>query len=272
MKSSEGARRDGGLFKIVFIAAAGIRLSCGEASAVANYNQIVDSSVGKEPALVMASAVGAINAMTAWDNLRRSFQGKPASVVLFEGPPPRNGASQRAEFNEAGYFYLYADNHSSANHFMPIGYMGDRQDIRVDENSTEDPADGQTCMKIAYRPSGRGGQGWAGLYWLDPKSNWRGIKGGYNLAGMTRLTFWARGAKGGEQIAVFKVGGIGDSRSQRGSASIGPVWLTRDWQHYVIDLADADLSRVTGAFAWSSDGSDNIGPLVFYLDEIRYER
>ena len=53
---------------------------------------------------------------------------------------------------------------------------------------------------------------------------------------------------------------------------IGPVVLTREWRQYVIDLAGASLSHVSGGFAWATGQFDNDGPITFYLDEIRYER
>ena len=53
-------------------------------------------------------------------------------------------------------------------------------------------------MLIRY--SGVGRQGWAGIYWLSPANNWAKIKGaGYDLTKANRLTFWARGAKGGDR-------------------------------------------------------------------------
>jgi len=126
-------------------------------------------------------------------------------------------------------------------------------------------------VKITYRPSDSG-QGWAGLYWLDPRSNWGYSPGGYNLTGLKRLTFWARGAEGGEKISVFKVGGILGPYADSVNASIGPIWLTREWRQYVIDLRDADLAKVSGGFAWSANANDNLGALTFYVDEIRFER
>jgi len=40
---------------------------------------------------------------------------------------------------------------------------------------------------------------------------------------MKKLSFWARGDKGGEKIAEFKVGGITGEHGDSDSASIGPV-------------------------------------------------
>jgi len=257
--------------KVLCIIVAGIFLGWRESAWAASYiNEITDSSVGKTP-LIIASAAGGFEALEGWNSLSRSFRGKPPTVVLYDGPPPRDRTVHNSDNTAASFFYLYADHGSRVNHFQPTGYMGDYKDVQVDEKNTEDPANGRTCIKITYVPSDEGKEGWAGLYWLDPKTNWGYKPGGFNLSHRKRLTFWARGAKGGEQIANFKVGGIGGPHADTGSAAIGPVWLTKEWQHYVIDLRDTDLSKVSGGFAWSTSGSDNEGPLVFYLDEIRFE-
>jgi hypothetical protein len=258
---------------MTFAAAAGILAGLGSFAMAISYNsQIVDSSVGKSPYLVMASAAGGLEVLGGWDSVSRSFRGKRSSVILFEGPPPRRAAAFKVRDSSAGVFDLYTDRNAPGNHFESIGYMGDRLDVKADLKSTADPADGATCVRISYAPSDAGEQGWAGFYWLDPRSNWGSTPSGYNLTGMTQLTFWARGAKGGEQIAVFKVGGVTGRYSDTGTAEIGPVWLTKEWKQYVIDLRDVDLSKISGGFAWSTAASDNAGPIAFYLDEIRYER
>ena len=57
------------------------------------------------------------------------------------------------------------------------------------------------------------------------------------------------------------------------SASIGPIKLTTEWKKYEIDLRGKDLSYVIGGFCWATniDVNDPEG-IVFYLDEIRYEK
>jgi len=96
--------------------------------------------------------------------------------------------------------------------------------------------------------------------------------GAYDLSGMKRLTFWARGAQGNECIKVFKVGGIVGNHADSDYAQIGPVYLSKDWHQYAIDLKGVSLTRISGGFAWSTGQFDNDGPITFYLDEIRYER
>jgi len=254
------------------VLAVGILSGWGKLAQAVPPSAILDSSVGKPPYQALASASGGLEAALGWESLRRSFRGKPPTVILSEGPPPRSPLSPALGAANSAFFYVYADHNSRGNPFQPIGYMGDHRDVRIDDQNREDPADGLTCTKVSYGPYQSDGQGWAGVYWLDPKTNWGYKPGGYNLSGMRRLTFWARGAKGGEQIAVFKVGGVAGPHADTGMAAIGPVWLTKQWRQYTIDLQDINLSKVSGGFAWSTSQFDNIGPIAFYLDDIRYER
>lgn len=197
--------------------------------------------------------------------------GKPPSPIAFDGEPPR-GPGPGLRFDTRRFFYVYTDKGASANHFVPSGWMGDHGDIRFDDANRADPADGQTCIQITYLGRGSNRHEWAGMYWQEPRGNWGDRSGGYDLSGMKRLTFWVRGSAGGEQIAVFKVGGIVGRHPDSGAASIGPVVLSNRWEQYTIDLSDTDLKKVSGGFALSVDRFANAGPISFYLDEIRYER
>jgi hypothetical protein len=100
-------------------------------------------------------------------------------------------------------FAVY-DEFSPTNHFVPSGWMGDINSITFDPACKEDPLQGSTCIKIRYQPGF--GQGWAGIYWQYPENNWGDLPG-YRFRGVKKLTFWARGEKGGEE-SEFKVGGI----------------------------------------------------------------
>jgi hypothetical protein len=237
-------------------------------------NHDLESAAGKVSYMTIASAAGNFEAVSVGRinySIEQSFLGKPTSSVVFEGPPPRGTVSAENRFDKR-YLYIYSDHNASANHFKPVGYMGDVDDIRLNEASHEDPADGPTCIKISYLATGIGGHEWAGVYWLEPNSNWGYKPGGYDLTNMQRLTFWARGAQGNEQIAVFKVGGVGGTHADSGVSEIGPIHLTKDWQQYAIDLGDLDLSKISGGFAWSTARTDNLEAITFYLDEIRFER
>ncbi len=168
-------------------------------------------------------------------------------------------------------FYIYADRGSISNHFIPSGYMGDSSDIRMDLGSTDDPYFGKTCIKVTYLSNASNGARWAGVFWQNPANNWGMLDGGFDLSRATKLTFWARGEKGGERIEEFKVGGIMGEYYDSDSAGIGPVVLEKEWKQYTIDLSGKDLSYILGGFAWASNLDVNPEGAVFYLDEIKYE-
>jgi hypothetical protein len=150
--------------------------------------------------------------------------------------------------------------------------MGDYADLKIDDGNATDPADGRSAFKIAYSGKSSQGANWVGFYWQHPANNWGEKPGGFDLTGMKRLTFWARGEDGNEKIAEFKVGGITGEHGDSDSASIGPVTLTKEWKKYTIDLADKNLSHLVGGFAWSASRDDNPNGFVLYLDEIRFEQ
>jgi len=168
-------------------------------------------------------------------------------------------------------FYVYADRGSMSNHFIASGWMGDYGDVKFDGSNSENPYLGDTCIKFTYTAKGAQGARWAGIYWQNPANNWATVDAGFDLSKATKLTFWARGAKGGERIEEFKMGGIMGEFSDSDSAGIGPVILNKDWTQYAIDLSGKDLSYVIGGFCWASNADVNPEGAIFYLDEIKYE-
>ena len=169
-------------------------------------------------------------------------------------------------------FYVYKDKGSNVNHYIPSGWMGDHGDLKLDDGNTTDPADGKTAIKWTYSAKGSQGSNWVGCFWQHPANNWGSVAGGYDLTGYKRLTFWARGAKGGEKIAEFKVGGITGEYMDSDSNSMGPVELTDKWKKYTIDLEGKDMKKIIGGFAWAASRDDNPDGFTVYLDEIRFER
>ena len=188
--------------------------------------------------------------------------------IKFEADP---GMKPEVRQPEGMPFYVYSDRSSIKNHFIPSGWMGDYGDIKYEGSSKEDPYLGDTCIKITY--SGKISQGarWAGIYWQNPANNWGSVDAGYDLSKATKLTFWARGAKGGERIEEFKVGGIMGEFSDSDVASVGPVILNKEWTQYSIDLKGKDMSYIIGGFCWATNIDVNPEGATFYLDEIKFE-
>lgn len=168
-------------------------------------------------------------------------------------------------------FPIYTDANAPDNHFISTGWMGDYSDITVDDTFTVNPHSGSTSIKITYSKAATQGAGWAGVYWQEPGNNWGNRPGGFNLTGAKKLTFWARGDKGGEVLNEIKMGGIKGQYPDTTVAGIGPVVLTTEWKEYSINLEGKDLSNIIGGFCWATSLDKNPDGAVFYFDDIRYE-
>ncbi|MCK5014752.1 MAG: hypothetical protein KAS66_13145 [Candidatus Omnitrophica bacterium] len=169
-------------------------------------------------------------------------------------------------------FYVFLSKGSRQNHYVPSGFMPNGNCLEFTDTWQEDCQSGKTCVKVIYDiECSRKDQKWAGIYWLNPANNWGTRKGGYNLTGATKLTFWAKGEKGGEQVQEFTIGGVSGDYPDSDTAVIGPVILGAQWRQYSIDLRGKDLSYISGGFAWTSSEDVNPGDCTFYLDNIRYE-
>ena len=168
-------------------------------------------------------------------------------------------------------FPVYTDAKSPDNHYIPSGWMGDFGDIKFNDKFMEKPHSGSTSVQIIYSNKATQGARWSGIYWQNPPNNWGTRPGGYDLTGAKKLTFWARGDKGGERIEEFKIGGITGEYADSDVAGIGPVVLTADWQQFTIDLEGKDLSSISGGFCWATNLDVNPEGATFYLDDIRYE-
>jgi hypothetical protein len=150
--------------------------------------------------------------------------------------------------------------------YVPTGWMGNLKGLRVDAACAEMPHSGKTCLRAEYRDA----QGWAGVVWQSPANNWGDRPGGWKLTGAKKLTFWARGAKGGE-VVTFQFGLIGKDKKfpDTGRGKLERVKLTTEWRQYSIALDGQDLSRIQTGFAFVVSGQGQ--PVVFYLDDIKYE-
>jgi outer membrane protein OmpA-like peptidoglycan-associated protein len=167
------------------------------------------------------------------------------------------------------FFYVYSSKYPKENHYSPSGIMGDTGDIGLSRGDIPTPSGGKACLRIAYKP--KGAREWAGIYWQNPPNNWGEVEGGYDLGDADKLTFWAKGEKGRERIALFKIGGITGRYNDSDSAFIGPVKLSRKWKQYTISLKGKDVHYISGGFCFTVRRVDNPRGCTFYLDEIRYE-
>lgn len=189
--------------------------------------------------------------------------------IRFEYEP---GLGAEAQGAEAMPFDVYTERSSATNHFIPSGWMGDYGDLKIDEAWTADPHSGTTCLRVVYTGAASQGARWAGMFWQNPPDNWGQVKdAGYDLSKAAKLTFWARGERGGERVEEFKVGGISGDYPDSDTAGIGPVVLTPEWKEYSIDLVGKDLTYIIGGFCFSTNVDVNSDGCTFYLDDLRYE-
>jgi hypothetical protein len=150
--------------------------------------------------------------------------------------------------------------------FIPAGWMGNAKAIQLDPKCETKPHSGKTCFRCDFTEP----TGWGGVVWQSPAGDWGDRAGGFDLSGAKKMTFWARGEKGGETV-TFLFGLF--PREKRffdtASGKLDKIALTPEWKQYEIDLAGKDLSRIKSGFAWSVAASGS--PLTFYLDDVQYE-
>ncbi|HQY87488.1 MAG TPA: hypothetical protein PK402_02445 [Tepidisphaeraceae bacterium] len=149
--------------------------------------------------------------------------------------------------------------------YIPSGWMGKTEAIKLDEKSTNDPKTGPHCMQLEFISA----HNFGGIVWQSPADDWGDKPGGHDLTGATALKFWARGSNGGETVE-FKYGIIGEDKPFHDS-STGAIVVTLDeeWKEYSIDLHGKDMSMIKTGFVWVVAGQG--APIKFFLDEIRYE-
>jgi hypothetical protein len=149
--------------------------------------------------------------------------------------------------------------------YVPSGWMGDTKSIKVDPRCEDQPHAGKTCIRVDFTQ----GKGWGGVVWQSPDGDWGDRAGGLDLAGAKKLTFWARGQKGGEEVS-FELGLIGHDKRFFDTANAKlKTTLTAEWKQYSIDLSGKDLSRIKTGFCWTVAASGE--PITFFLDDIQYE-
>ena len=151
--------------------------------------------------------------------------------------------------------------------WAPSGWMGSTDSISMDEHCHDNPHAGKHCLKFGF--SNR--SDWGGVVWQNPPDDWGEQPGGYDLTGATKLTFWARGAEGGEKMK-FGFGLLGRDKTHydTGKNETENITLTTDWKEYSLDLKDLNLSQIKTGFYWTLAGQGK--PLTFYLDDIVFEK
>jgi hypothetical protein len=150
--------------------------------------------------------------------------------------------------------------------FEPTGWLGDAKAMTLETKSTEGPHSGKTCVRVDFKGSA---DKLAGIIWQNPRNNWGTLPGGYNLSGAKTLTFWARGAQGGEKLN-FGYGYVTKEKQyfDTSTATLKSVTLTKDWQQFSIPLAGRDMTCIISGFFWTA--VDLGKPITFFLDDVEF--
>lgn len=159
-------------------------------------------------------------------------------------------------------FYVYDEGKKFP--YIPSGYMGDFQYLKVDGENREQVHTGEASFKVTFNSSG----GWYGLAFVDPVNDWGDRAGGYNLMGATKLTFWAKSTA--EVTGTFGFGMIGQDKPYYDTGKKSEKFtLTTEWKKYEIDLKSVDLRCIKTGFVMYLGGIGS--QYSFWLDDIKFE-
>lgn len=218
-------------------------------------------------AVVQSSLTGATLKMPTYERGYRIFvylrDGKSgaavANIPLLVEDPKRvtKGAPKQAPV------WVYRDT-ETVNNWIPSGHMGATENIYNQIDARAAGREG-TVIRAGVKPNSQ----WAGVVWQSPEGDWGDKDGGFNIIGAKKLSFWAKGLAGGEQVK-FEFGILARTAKFYDTANGSmTVTLTKDWKEYSFDLTGKDLSRIKTGFCWV------VAPppqgVTFYLDDIRYE-
>ena len=161
--------------------------------------------------------------------------------------------------------YVLYDEDTSNAAYIPSGWMGEADFIKLNTQATVLPKSGKTCMQCEFEKP----DGWGGVVWQNPQNDWGDKIGGLDLSGAKKLSFWIRGEKGGERVK-FGFGMIGRDKKYYDTAKAEvEVRLETDWRKVTIDLTDKELHRIKTGFYWVASGQGE--PLKFYVDQVIFE-
>ena len=185
-------------------------------------------------------------------------------VMLAELDRDAEHDRELAEFLAAPGFPVVVYGEGAVQRYSPSGLMGETSKAAFDAWSAESPYEGEVCFEWRVEP----GDSWVALGWLEPANDWGELPGGYDLTGADRLSFAARGARGGEAlttgIGLIDRGDYVDTLRERTR-----IELTTEWERFTIPLDGLDLSTVRCGFVIESELSGE--RQTVYFDDIRIE-
>lgn len=149
--------------------------------------------------------------------------------------------------------------------FKPTGWMGNTSALTFDPHCEQDPHSGKSCAEVTFS----GLSSWAGIVWQYPAGDWGDKPDSVSLTGAKTLSFWMKGAQGGEKVKV-EMGILKKDKRYFDTASRSvELELDKEWRRHAIDLTGLDLSRIKTGFVLVVEGRG--APVHFYIDDVRYE-
>jgi hypothetical protein len=156
-----------------------------------------------------------------------------------------------------------------ATSYPAIDLIGAKRRIQIEPASASEAHSPPQAWKVNFEKEG----GFAGICWKNKAGNEGELPGDdLSKAGYRRISFWAKGAKGGE-VAEFRAGGLGHLKTRyRDSFDVtaGKVKLGPTYAEYSIFVTDADLSSVMTVFCALFHREDNADGALIYIDDVQY--
>lgn len=237
-----------------------------------------------------------IAAQPGTTSVRATIEGKVDSSIVTVRPlslstPAQQSLQALATIMDRCHltFPVYTDVSSPCSHFVAFGKIPSAAaPVAVYGSEESTKHSGATSIRFSLTSTDRSQYG--GYYLLAgvlPRDAVAPIpdfgttpNAGYDLTGATELTFWARGAGGGEVVDFF-VGGVGRNPANNEpypdspypeSATVSKITqtLSASWRQYNIPLAGKDLSYVLSGFGWSAAVANNPNGATFFVDDIEF--
>ncbi|MFN8572038.1 MAG: Ig-like domain-containing protein [Gemmatimonadaceae bacterium] len=253
----------------------------------------------EDPSVATVTTAGLLVGVTPGSvSVKASVGGREGAITIRLTPRPLL-ATSRLALDYLGRimdqyhtrYPLYDDVSSAGNHFHAWAKLPDAAaPVSCNGSSTESVLSGATAIRCEFNATP--GHDFGGFYFQNgvllpdstaPTPNFGTYaSAGVDLSGASGLSFWARGARGGE-VVDFLTGGVGrDAATGKPLANTPypestPVvkltaTLTTTYQKYRIDLSGKNLRYILGGFGWVADKARNpSGTAVFYIDSIQYD-
>jgi hypothetical protein len=178
-------------------------------------------------------------------------------------------------------FLVYSDRFSARNNFVPSAWYNGADTMNVDDNCTESPYSGSTCVKVTWNGQpGADGWKWNGLAWEWPEGRIahpdESLQG-FDLSGAESLRFMVRAAEPGLQLK-FVFGHPEDSCGEVGIPGgdfQGYIPVPTDWTLMTVPVPPGlSMTNVTIGFGVFFNHTHDPDPpgLTFYLDDIKFDR